>query len=198
MIEQKMSRMSVLENEAPGGGAGGGPASPKAAAPPDSPRARKPKALSLAIPGAGGRPAGSVAIGRPSQAGGSTIGVSQAGSQMGMPDASMAMMVMSIEEFDEFTQDQPVMKRTWLRLQFRTRALVNQTLFNHFFLLAILGNTLLLAMEYDGGCEGQLHCDQVLVCQYVNTAARYLGFGGVHPSCTERAASTACIVLYLV
>lgn len=62
-----------------------------------------------------------------------------------------AMLVMTPQEFDEFVSNLPYHKRQFLRLQFRLRLLVDHPAFNNFFLLAILVNTILLALEYDGG-----------------------------------------------
>lgn len=60
--------------------------------------------------------------------------------------------VMSVAEFDEFTRNFPTLKRMWVRFQFRLRLLVSHNMFNQFFLVAILVNTVLLALEYDGEC----------------------------------------------
>ncbi len=49
----------------------------------------------------------------------------------------------------------PAIKRQWLRFQYRTRLVVESSAFNNLFLMAILGNAALLAVEYDGmrpGC----------------------------------------------
>lgn len=46
----------------------------------------------------------------------------------------------------------PYVKRQWLRFQFRLRVVVEHNMFNNGFLLAIIVNTILLALEYDGVC----------------------------------------------
>jgi hypothetical protein len=47
-------------------------------------------------------------------------------------------------------QDLPKFKRTLLRAQYRVRVLVCSSWFNNFFLLAIILNTVALAIVYDG------------------------------------------------
>lgn len=56
------------------------------------------------------------------------------------------------QEFDDFVSDLPYVKRQWLRFQFRLRVVVEHNMFNNGFLLAIIVNTILLALEYDGVC----------------------------------------------
>jgi len=41
-------------------------------------------------------------------------------------------------------------KRQWMRFQYRVRLMVEAPLFNNLFLVAILANTVLLAVEHDG------------------------------------------------
>ncbi|KXZ47565.1 hypothetical protein GPECTOR_34g724 [Gonium pectorale] len=66
-----------------------------------------------------------------------------------MGNTNVAMIVMTTAEFDEFVADHPYWERQLLRLQYRTRMLVNHNLFNQFFMLLIFVNTVLLALEYD-------------------------------------------------
>lgn len=66
------------------------------------------------------------------------------------PNAA-AMIVMTSQEFDEFVSHLPNPQRSWLRLQFRLRLLCESNMFNNVFLLLIIVNTALLALEYDGG-----------------------------------------------
>jgi hypothetical protein len=54
------------------------------------------------------------------------------------------------QEFDEFVSGLAWRKRTWLRLLFRIRLYVHATWFSNVMLLAIIANTAVLAMEYDG------------------------------------------------
>lgn len=49
-----------------------------------------------------------------------------------------------------YAQDLPKLKRLLLRFQYRVRALVCSSWFNNFFLLAIILNTVALAIVYDG------------------------------------------------
>lgn len=56
-------------------------------------------------------------------------------------NAALAMEVMSAEEFDEFVSDLPTSRRNLLRAQFRVRKLVMWPMFDNFYLLAIMVNT---------------------------------------------------------
>lgn len=45
--------------------------------------------------------------------------------------------------------DLPPWERSWLRLQYRLRCVVEMPAFHVFFLLCILGNTLVMAVTYN-------------------------------------------------
>lgn len=87
-------------------------------------------------------------------------GPSQAAWQLHLPCAALALSpglftcghqatALLIAAFC-LSQDLPRFKRTLLKAQYRVRALVTSSWFNNIFLLAILLNTVALAIVYDG------------------------------------------------
>lgn len=58
--------------------------------------------------------------------------------------------LLSLEDFDESVQDLPPVKRALLRAQYRVRMVVCSGWFNTVFLLAIVLNTVCLAIVFDG------------------------------------------------
>lgn len=74
-----------------------------------------------------------------------------------------AVRAVRVQEFDEFTQDQPPLQRFLMRSQFRVRLMVQKPWFDNMFLMLIIFNTILLAMEYDGGC-GFLYNNSSFCC----------------------------------
>eukprot|EP00798_Chlamydomonas_sp_ICE-L_P015919 gene15919-22053_t len=70
-------------------------------------------------------------------------------------------------EFDEFVADMPLWQRSWLKLQFRLRKFVMHPMFDNIFLIVILINTIMLAMEYDG--MGGTYLAVLVLSNYVFT-----------------------------
>ncbi|WIA07983.1 hypothetical protein OEZ85_007455 [Tetradesmus obliquus] len=66
----------------------------------------------------------------------------------GMSGTSQCLL--SIEEFDESVEDLPAAKRYAMMLQYRIRVLVTSSMFNNIFLLAIIANTVALALTHEG------------------------------------------------
>lgn len=64
--------------------------------------------------------------------------------------AAAAEPPLTVAEFDVTTEGKPWLRRLALRCQYRCYVLVQGPAFNQVFLLAILVNTLLLAIEFDG------------------------------------------------
>jgi hypothetical protein len=71
--------------------------------------------------------------------------------------AAAAEPTLTVAEFDVTTEGKPWLRRLALRWQYRCYVLVQGPAFSQVFLMAILVNTLLLAIEFDGMPESLEH-----------------------------------------
>lgn len=77
------------------------------------------------------------------------------------------------QEFSEFVASEPWAKRQWLKLLFRVRQAVNRPWFGNIMLLAIVANTIVLAMEFDG--MSAAYAQALVRCARARPAGRGLG-----------------------